>query len=72
VVLQLPRGEFPEDDDLSLSVLRCRDTVEILTDDVTAVLRRLLAAGISLSRLQIRERTLDDLFLELTGKELRA
>ena len=33
---------------------------------------RLLAAGASLTHLRIRQRTLEDLFLELTGRELRA
>ena len=33
--------------------------------------RALLAAGIPLARLRIRPRTLEDLFLELTGRGLR-
>ena len=45
--------------------------MEILTRDVTAAIRELLARDISLARLQIRPRTLEDLFLELTGRELR-
>ena len=49
-----------------------RDTVEILTQDVNAAIRELLERNISLARLQIRPRTLEDLFLELTGRELRA
>jgi ABC-2 type transport system ATP-binding protein len=72
VVLELPADDFaPAEGDDALAVLRCGETVEILTHDVDATLHRLIAVGVPLARLQIRERTLDDLFLELTGKELR-
>ena len=47
------------------------DSVEVLTCTVTDTLRQLLDAGVSLDRLRVRSRTLDDLFLELTGKEIR-
>jgi ABC-2 type transport system ATP-binding protein len=52
----IPRGEF----------------AEIHTADVNGVVARLLAVGASLAQLRIRPRTLEDLFIELTGKELRA
>jgi ABC-2 type transport system ATP-binding protein len=45
--------------------------VEIFTRDVSAAVQELLAWNIPLARLQIRPRTLEDLFLELTGRELR-
>lgn len=48
------------------------DRVEIHTPDINAVVAQLLAAGVSLAQLRIRPRTLEDLFLELTGRELRA
>ena len=73
VVLQLPAADFPDPPPpLSHTVVRGRNSVEILTRDVTAAIRELLARDISLARLQIRPRTLEDLFLELTGRELRA
>ncbi len=73
VVLQLPRADFP-DPHLPpwLTVMRDRDNVEILTRDANAAIKELLAHDVSLARLQIRPRTLEDLFLELTGRELRA
>ena len=46
--------------------------VEITTSDVNQVIAELIAKNVSLSRLQVRSRNLDDLFLELTGKEIRA
>ena len=45
--------------------------IQIYTSDVNETVKLLLAADISLKGLQIRERTLEDLFLELTGKVLR-
>jgi len=72
VVLQLPRRDFTAAAEaLPLTVFCEDDTVEVLTCTVTETLKQLLAAGVSLDRLRVRSRTLDDLFLELTGKELR-
>src|SRR5579863_8349943 len=47
------------------------DVVEIHTPDINATIGCLLAVGASLAHLRIRQRTLEDLFLELTGRELR-
>lgn len=73
VVLQLPLADFPNPIPLSShTVIQGQDTVEILTRDVNTAIEELLARNISLARLQIRPRTLEDLFLELTGRELRS
>ena len=45
--------------------------LEISTGDVEAALRILLERGVPLRHLRIRPRNLEDLFLELTGRELR-
>jgi len=72
VVLELPRDEFHVDPALfPLPVLTADDRVEILTADVEQALRALLAHGVPLRHLRIRPRNLEDLFLELTGRELR-
>ncbi len=72
VVLQLPRVDFTEAAAaLPLTVLDCGDSLEVLTSAVNDTVRELLDAGVSLDRLRIRSRTLDDLFLQLTGKEIR-
>lgn len=71
VILQLPEDEMTTMD-LSLFNSHKRDGyIEITTDDVNNVISLLIKNNISLAQLQIRPRTLDDLFLELTGKELR-
>jgi ABC-2 type transport system ATP-binding protein len=73
VILQLPKSEFSIDPAaLGLPVMDAGEYVEISTDDVNGTVERLIEKRVSLARLQIRARTLEDLFLELTGKELRA
>lgn len=72
VILQLPAAEI-NDIDLSSFNTNFKDhSIEITTRDVNQVISTLIENNVSLARLQIRQRTLDDLFLELTGKELRA
>jgi ABC-2 type transport system ATP-binding protein len=73
VVLELPREDFRlEPAAFPLPVLVASDRVEISTGDVEAALRALLERGVPLRQLKIRPRNLEDLFLELTGRELRA
>ena len=73
VILQLPKSEFSIDPaSLGLPVMDAGEYVEISTDDVNGTVEKLIEKRVSLARLQIRARTLEDLFLELTGKELRA
>ncbi|MFZ2509350.1 MAG: ABC transporter ATP-binding protein [Steroidobacteraceae bacterium] len=72
VVLELPRADFLVDPaEFPLPVLQAGDRVEISTADVELALRALLDRGISVRHLNIRPRNLEDLFLELTGRELR-
>ena len=72
VLLELPRQDFPESARaLPLKLMEAADRVEITTDDLEATLRTLLAAQVPLTHLRIRPPNLEDLFLELTGKELR-
>ena len=72
VVLELPREDFRgQPHDFPLPVLIASDRVEISTADVEGALQALLGLGVPLKRLRIRPRNLEDLFLELTGRELR-
>ncbi|MGB5131629.1 MAG: ABC transporter ATP-binding protein, partial [Steroidobacteraceae bacterium] len=72
VVLELPREEFPGDPaTFPLPMLAAGDRLEISTSDVELALRALLDRGVPLRQLRIRPRNLEDLFLELTGRELR-
>jgi ABC-2 type transport system ATP-binding protein len=72
VLLELPRQEFPPAARaLPLNILDTSDRVEITTDDLEGTLRTLLEAKVPLHNLRIRPANLEDLFLELTGTELR-
>ena len=73
VLLELPKQEFPEAARaLPLRLIEASDRVEITTDDLDGTLRTLMDARVPLTDLRIRPPNLEDLFLELTGKELRA
>ena len=72
VILQLPKSDLNELDLSTYTTHERNGNVEITTCDVNEVISTFIENNISLSHLQIRPRTLDDLFLELTGKELRA
>lgn len=74
VILTLPKSVWSP----SLSalcpflVLELADVIEISAADVDAAVKWLTGERVSLAGLRIRPRTLEDLFIELTGKELRA
>ena len=70
VVLELP-GDAIGARELPFALQKRGDNVEIMSADVNATIAALLAAEVSLAQLKVRPRSLEDLFLELTGKELR-
>jgi ABC-2 type transport system ATP-binding protein len=73
VLLELPKQEFPAAArTLPLRWIEASERVEITTDDLDGTLRTLMDAHVPLKDLRIRPPNLEDLFLELTGKELRA
>lgn len=72
VILQLPETDIKNLDLLPFTINKREGLIEIATCDVNNVVSTLIQNNISLAQLQIRSRTLNDLFLELTGKELRA
>lgn len=72
VLIELPRDDFPASArNLPLRLIEGADRVEITTNDLEGTLKVLLAAQVPLRNLRIRPPNLEDLFLELTGKELR-
>ncbi len=72
VILTVPKVDAEERlDGFPYTVLTTGDVFEISARDVDSAIRALLDRDIPLQRLSIRPRTLEDLFLELTGKELR-
>jgi ABC-2 type transport system ATP-binding protein len=72
VMLELPRQDFPPAArELNLSLIEGTERIEISTHDIEGTLRALMGARVPLAHLRIRPANLEDLFLELTGKELR-
>ena len=72
VTIELPKDDFRAGASaLPGKVVERDGTMEIMTSEVDAALAALTSAGTSLARVKIRARTLEDLFLELTGRELR-
>jgi len=73
VVVQIDEKDIPQQVGGSEFDATYRNgSAHIVTDDVNRTIERLLSLEIPLDRLRIRARNLEDLFLELTGKELRA
>lgn len=74
VILELPAGLLPEKFQSTAfhHFNRSEQGVEIYTTDVNASVAKLLENDVSLAQLRIRSRSLEDLFIELTGKELRS
>ena len=71
-VLELPRADLGAVEPADVGTLvDVGDRVEIFTRDVRAALDALIQSGACLDRLRVRERTLEDLFIELTGRALR-
>ena len=73
VVVQLAESDIPREiGEREFAATYRNDSAHILTGDVNQTIEQLLAREVPLNRLRIRARNLEDLFLELTGKELRA
>ncbi|UCH38658.1 MAG: ABC transporter ATP-binding protein [Gammaproteobacteria bacterium] len=73
VVVQLHAADIPRDiGEREFHATYRNDSAHIVTGDVNKTIEHLLQFDIPLDRLRIRARDLEDLFLELTGKELRA
>lgn len=71
VWLELPRGEFTPPQDFPWKVHVTEASIGIHTANVNETLRHLMEFQVSLEGLRVKSPTLDDLFLELTGRELR-
>ena len=72
VILQIPSRDIPETVLLPKNSIQRKDMVTFYSQDVNKSITELLEQGVILDKLRIRERTLEDLFIELTGRELRS
>ncbi len=71
VTIELPKADFRAGADLPGERRERDGFIEVMTSDVDAALAALKAGGSRLEHLRVRPRTLEDLFLALTGRELR-
>lgn len=73
-VITLPKESLPDGfrPDPKATLLTQMQRVEIISKDLNTSITYLIAQGVSLSQLEIRSPTLEDLFLELTGHQLRS
>lgn len=72
-ILQLPDDILTDElaKSLGFRYVTRNNWVEVQTTDAHTTIQQLLAANISLSQLRLREWSLEDLFIALTGKHLR-
>jgi ABC-2 type transport system ATP-binding protein len=59
-------------DNPAMKIVNKNGWSEISTENVDVTIRELQEAGVSLGRMEIRKWNLEDLFIELTGKDLRS
>ena len=73
LIIELPVADLSDDlRDIEHRVIENLGVVEIVSSDITASLKDLSAHVTGLNRIKIRQPTLEDLFLDLTGHSLRA
>jgi ABC-2 type transport system ATP-binding protein len=70
-VIRLPASALPDPDRFPGAQRVERDQIEIFTDDVPTALAAIERAGAPLGVLRVGSPTLEDLFLKLTGHQLR-
>ena len=72
-VISLPVNDVPDDlqQIIGTEVIHSNGRIEIQSEDINTTIQQLLEHNISLSHLQVRSRTLEDLFIKLTGHQLR-
>ncbi len=70
VVLQIPREDAGDRlHDLGLEMAETGDVMEVRTKRLHQTLQQLMEQGVNLDRLRIRAWTLEDLFIDVTGKK---
>ena len=71
VILQIPGADAGDKlFELGLSVAEAADMLEIRTSHLHRTLKQMMENGVNLDRLRIRAWTLEDLFINVTGKAL--
>ncbi|MBA3581083.1 MAG: ABC transporter ATP-binding protein [Gammaproteobacteria bacterium] len=73
-VIELPKTAFTNNANTvwPFPLLEKGEAVELLVHNVDDAIKTLIQHAVPLNQIMVRPRTLEDLFLQLTGKELRA
>ena len=72
VTVELPMTSFnPSQPPLTVSFRVVQDRIEIMTDDLNGFVAELVAKNIDLKDMAVRSPNLEDVFLTLTGRQLR-
>ena len=71
VIMLLPESWFSQQQLVDFNIQVSNGKGELLSQNVDETIKKLINAKVPLADLRIREATLDDLFLKLTGKGLR-
>ena len=70
--LSVPKDQFPEKiDGLQGFIREQGDRIQIRTENVNAVIAQLLSNGVNMRGVNVKTPTLEDVFLKLTGRNLR-
>lgn len=70
VVLQIPKVDAGNRIfELGLEIIQAADFIELKTNGLHSTLKQLMENGVNLDRLHIRSWTLEDLFINVTGKQ---
>jgi ABC-2 type transport system ATP-binding protein len=72
VTVELPMASFnPSLPPLSVPFQVVKDRIEIMTDDLNGFVAELVAKNVNLKNMAVRSPNLEDVFLTLTGRQLR-
>jgi len=71
--IEIPKEDFKSSSKEGLlgEFFEREESIEIQTNHANEVFRALLERGVSLNRVKVRSQNLEDLFIQLTGKDLR-
>lgn len=71
VTVVLPKKNISNIKDISENFIEYEKTIEILTDDINTSITNLTKLNIDLTNLTVRTPNLEDVFLKITGRQLR-
>jgi len=71
VIVSLPHSNLELLNELTIDFSEKNNQIEIMTSEVETLIRQLLELNVSLEGMQVRSPNLEDLFIKLTGHQLR-